>query len=37
MSRRLAALSASGIIELHGRRDITIRAIDALECIAIPR
>ncbi|MDN5606692.1 MAG: Crp/Fnr family transcriptional regulator [Brevibacterium aurantiacum] len=37
LSRRLAALSASGIIELHGRRDVTIRAIDALECIAIPR
>lgn len=37
LSRRFAALSASGIIELHGRRDITILDIDALEHVAIPR
>ncbi|MDO5627086.1 MAG: Crp/Fnr family transcriptional regulator [Mobilicoccus sp.] len=31
LSRRLAALAAAGVIELHGRRDITILDIDALE------
>lgn len=36
LSRRLAALAASGIIELHGRRDITILDIDALERTAAP-
>lgn len=36
LSRRLAALSCSGVIELHGRRDITIRDIDALERVATP-
>ena len=37
LSRRLAALSASGVIELHGRRDVTILDIDALEHVATPR
>lgn len=37
LSRRLAALSASGTIELHGHRDVTILDIDALERIATPR
>lgn len=37
LSRRLAALSASGLIELHGRRDVTILDIDALEHVATPR
>lgn len=37
LSRRLAALSASGIIELHGRRDVTILDIDALEHVATPQ
>lgn len=37
LSRRLAALSASGVIELHGRRDVTILDIDALEREATPR
>ncbi|GGA75333.1 Crp/Fnr family transcriptional regulator [Pseudoclavibacter endophyticus] len=37
LSRRLAALTASGIIELRGRRDVTIRDIDALERVATPR
>ncbi|WP_420174260.1 Crp/Fnr family transcriptional regulator [Luteococcus sp. OSA5] len=36
LSRRLAALSASGVIELHGRRDVTILDIDALERVAAP-
>lgn len=36
LSRRLAALAASGVIELHGRRDVTILDIDALEDAAIP-
>ena len=36
LSRRLAALSASGIIELHGRRDIAILDVDRLEGIAEP-
>ncbi|MBD7956434.1 Crp/Fnr family transcriptional regulator [Microbacterium sp. Sa4CUA7] len=37
LSRRLAALSAAGLIELHGRRDVTIIDIDALEEVATPR
>lgn len=37
LSRRLAALSNLGIIELHGRRDVSILDIDALEHIATPR
>ena len=37
LSRRLAALSASGVIELHGRRDVTILDIDGLERVATPR
>lgn len=37
LSRRLAALSTSGIIELHGRRDVSILDIDALEHVATPR
>lgn len=37
LSRRLAALSASGLIELHGRREVTILDIDALEHVATPR
>lgn len=37
LSRRLAVLSASGVIELHGRRDVTILDIDALEHVATPR
>ena len=37
LSRRLAALSACGIIELHGRRDVTILDIDALEHVATPQ
>lgn len=37
LSRRLSALSASGVIELHGRRDVTILDIDALERVATPR
>ncbi|WP_312722580.1 Crp/Fnr family transcriptional regulator [Mobilicoccus sp.] len=37
LSRRLAALSASGLIELQGRRNITILDIDALEHVATPR
>ena len=37
LSRRLAALSASGVIELHGRRDVSILDIDALEHVATPR
>ncbi|SFI31391.1 MULTISPECIES: Crp/Fnr family transcriptional regulator [Microbacterium] len=37
LSRRLAALSASGIIELHGRRDVTVVDIGALERVATPR
>lgn len=37
LSRRLAALSASGLIELHGRRDVTILDVDALEHVATPR
>lgn len=37
LSRRLAALTASGAIELHGRRDVTIRDIAALERVATPR
>lgn len=36
LSRCLAALSASGIIELHGRRDVTILDIDGLEREATP-
>lgn len=34
LSRRLAALSTSGVIELRGRRDVTILDIDALERVA---
>jgi len=37
LSRRLAALSACGIIELHGRRDVTMLDIDALEHVATPQ
>lgn len=37
LSRRLAALTASGAIELHGRRDVTIRDIASLERVATPR
>ncbi|MCT1802763.1 Crp/Fnr family transcriptional regulator [Kocuria carniphila] len=37
LSRRLAALSASDVIELHGRRDVTILDIDGLERVATPR
>ena len=37
LSRRLAALSASGVIELHGRRGVTILDIDGLERVATPR
>ena len=37
LSRRLAALSASGVIELHGRREVTILDIDGLERVAPPR
>ncbi|NLT29877.1 MAG: Crp/Fnr family transcriptional regulator [Propionibacterium sp.] len=37
LSRRLAALCASGVIELHGRRDVTILDMDALERVATPR
>ncbi|HIZ36589.1 MAG TPA: Crp/Fnr family transcriptional regulator [Candidatus Ruania gallistercoris] len=37
LSRRLSALSASGVIELHGRRDVTILDIDALERVATPQ
>lgn len=37
LSRRLASLSVSGLIELHGRRNITILDIDALEHVATPR
>lgn len=37
LSRRLAALSASGVIELHGRREVTILDIDGLERVATPR
>lgn len=36
LSRRLAALAASGVIELHGRREVTILDVDALEEAAIP-
>ncbi|MCA5893706.1 Crp/Fnr family transcriptional regulator [Isoptericola sp. NEAU-Y5] len=37
LSRRLAALSAAGLVELHGRRDITILDVDGLERAATPR
>ncbi|GAA4072751.1 Crp/Fnr family transcriptional regulator [Microbacterium laevaniformans] len=37
LSRRLAALAASGVIELHGRREVTILDIDGLERVATPR
>lgn len=37
LSRRLGALSASGIIEVHRRRDISILDIGALEHAATPR
>lgn len=37
LSRRLAALAASGVIELHGRRDVSILDADALERVATPR
>lgn len=37
LSRRLAALSAASVIELHGRRDVTILDVDALERAATPR
>ncbi len=37
LSRRLAALSASGLIELVGRRNVAILDIDALEDLATPR
>ncbi|HLS14860.1 MAG TPA: Crp/Fnr family transcriptional regulator [Beutenbergiaceae bacterium] len=37
LSRRLAALSASGVIELHERRDVSILDIDALERVATAR
>lgn len=36
LSRRLAAFAAAGIIELRGRRDVTILDIDALEEQATP-
>jgi CRP-like cAMP-binding protein len=37
LSRRLAALSASGLIELDGRRNVVILDIDGLERVATPR
>ena len=37
LSRRLAALSASGLIELDGRRNLRILDIDGLERVATPR
>ncbi|APZ35529.1 Crp/Fnr family transcriptional regulator [Microbacterium aurum] len=37
LSRRLAALAASGVIELHARREVSILDIDALEDVATPR
>ena len=37
LSRRLAALAASGVIELHGRRNVTILDIDGLERVATLR
>lgn len=37
LSRRLAALSTAGVIELHGRRVVSILDIDALEHVATPR
>lgn len=36
LSRRLATLSASGLIELEGRRGVTILDIDGLERVATP-
>jgi CRP/FNR family transcriptional regulator, anaerobic regulatory protein len=36
LSRRLATLSASGLIELEGRRGVTILDIDGLERVAAP-
>ncbi|THJ67481.1 Crp/Fnr family transcriptional regulator [Arthrobacter echini] len=37
LSRRLAALAASGLIELDGRRNVRILDVDALEDVATPR
>ncbi|KAA9393989.1 Crp/Fnr family transcriptional regulator [Kocuria coralli] len=37
LSRRLAAFSASGVIDLHGRRDVSILDADELERVATPR
>lgn len=37
LSRRLSALAAAGIIELHGQREVTIQDIEALEDVATPR
>jgi CRP/FNR family transcriptional regulator, anaerobic regulatory protein len=36
LSRRLATLSASGLIELEGRRGVTILDIDGIERVATP-
>lgn len=36
LSRRLATLADAGVIELRGRRDVTIVDIDALERVATP-
>lgn len=36
LSRRLAALAASGVVELHGRREVRVLDIDALERVATP-
>jgi len=36
LSRRLAALAASGVIKLYGRRDVAILDIDALDRAATP-
>lgn len=37
LSRRLAGLASSGVIALHGRRDVAILDIDALEDVATPQ
>ncbi|MGO1621038.1 MAG: Crp/Fnr family transcriptional regulator, partial [Candidatus Corynebacterium faecigallinarum] len=34
LSRRLAALTSAGIVELQGRRDVVVRDPDALERMA---
>ncbi|MFG2087403.1 MULTISPECIES: Crp/Fnr family transcriptional regulator [unclassified Spirillospora] len=37
LSRSLAALSADGVIELRGRRDVVILDVEALDHAAVPR